>query len=111
MKQFQILDMNALTVSAKHFAISAGDPGQCRSKTQVSDLALGPTVDSGGPLAATLADGLKAFVGFHMDMSPGCLGGDRLIDNFDSTKGEIRCYTEYGHRRPPWDNVCLCRLN
>jgi len=89
MEQLQILDMDALTVRTKHFAIPAGDPHPGSGKVQVSNLALCPAVDSASPVAAYLTDGLKALVGFYLDVSPSCLGGNRLIDNFDSTKGEI----------------------
>jgi len=40
MEQLQILDMDALTVSTEQFSISAGNPGLCRSKAQISNLAL-----------------------------------------------------------------------
>ena len=40
----QILDMYTLTMSTKHFAIPADELGRCRSKAQVSNLALGPAV-------------------------------------------------------------------
>ena len=101
MKQLQIFDLNALIGSTKHLSIPARDPSLCRVEAQVLNLALSLTVNSASSLVASLTDGLKAFVGFHMDMSPGCIGGNCLIDNFDSTKGEIGCYSRYGHRRPP----------
>jgi hypothetical protein len=42
-------------------------------------------------------------------VSSGGLGCNRLIDNFDSTKGEIGCYSGRGHRRPPLYRVFLGR--
>jgi hypothetical protein len=107
MEQLQILDMDAMAVSTEQFSISAYDPGLCRSEAQVSDLALSPAVDSGCQLAAFLADWSKAFVGFRQNVSYGCFGRNGLLDNFDSAKGEIWCYTESGHRRPPLDKVYL----
>ena len=62
MKQLQILDMNALAVRTKHFAIPAGDPHPGSCKVQVSNRALCPAVDSGSPVAASVTDGLKALV-------------------------------------------------
>jgi hypothetical protein len=48
-------------------------------------------------------------VGLELDMSFRSVRADPLIDNFYSTKREICCYTEYGHRRPPLGKVYLRR--
>jgi len=108
-KEFQVLDMDALTVSTKHFAILAGDPQPCSGKVQVPNLALGPAVNTTIPLAASMADGLKPLVGLYLDVSSGGFGRNRLTDNFYSTKGEIWCYSVCGHRRPPLYWVFLGR--
>lgn len=97
--------MDALTVSAKHFSVFAGDPQPGSGQVQIPKFAPGPAVDTGSPLPASMAYGLKTLVGLHMDLSCRSLGCNRLIYNFDSTKREIRCYSGYGHRRPPLDNV------
>jgi|TARA_B100001971_G_C18170047_1_gene526549 hypothetical protein len=108
-EQFQILVMDALTVDTKQFAIPTGDPGPCRGKAKISNLALGPTVDSRSLLTALLTNGLKALIGLRLYMGSGRIGRNRLADNSYSTKGEIGCYTGYGHRRPPLDLVYLDR--
>ena len=51
-----------------------------------------------------LVEGLEALVGNDFDPSLGGLQKDRLTDNPDSTKGEVRCYTEVEHCWPPLDN-------
>ena len=109
MEQLQILDMDAVPVSTEQFSISAGNPGLCRSKAQISNRALSPTVDSLSHVAAALADWSKAFVGFGQHVGFGCPRCNRLLDNVDSTKGEIWCYTHCGHCRLPFDTVYLGR--
>jgi len=109
MKQIQSLDMNAVAVRTKHFAIMTCHPQLSGSHIQISNLALGPAVDAGCRLATFVADWLKALVGLYLNMGHRCLAVDILADNFDSTKREIRCYSGYGHRRPPSDIVYLGR--
>jgi len=109
MKELQILDMDTLTACTKHFAIPAGDPKPSGGHVQVPNFALGPTVNPCGFVAASVTDGLVALVGLHPDMSCKSLGCNALIDNFDSTKGEIGCYGGNGHRRPPLGMVFLGR--
>jgi hypothetical protein len=109
MKQLQILDINALAVGTEQLAVMAGNPGPGCSKAQVSYLALSPTVDAVGPFAAPLTDGLEPFVWLHLYGSFCCQWGNFLMDNFDSTKGEIGCYTGCGHRRSPFGKVYLGR--
>jgi len=101
--------MDAVTVSTKHLAILAGDPQPGSGKVQIPNFAPGPAVNTGCPLAASVADGLKALVGLNLDVSSAGLWCNRLIDNFDSTKGKIGCYSGYGHRRPPLYTVFLGR--
>ena len=92
--------MNAFAMCTEQFAIPAGNPGLCRSKVEVSNLSTCPTVDTGGFLATIVTDGVVSIVGFPGYVSYGCLGCNGLIDNFESTKGEICCYTGYGQVKP-----------
>jgi hypothetical protein len=105
MKKFQAFDMNSPAVGTKYFAIAAVEPDLGRSYVQISDPALGPAVNGGGRETAPMANRYKPLVGLHLDMSGIGFGCNVLVDNFDSTKGEIRCYSGYGHRRPPLDIV------
>jgi len=50
---------------------------------------------------------LKASVGLSMNANLGGIGQNLLIDNFDSTKGEIRCYSNRGYRLPFSGNLFL----
>jgi hypothetical protein len=109
MKQLQILDTDLMTFDTKQFAIPTGKPHFGSCQVQIANRALCPTVDSSGFLAATLTNGLKAFVGLRLNARLGSIGQNLLIDNFDSTKGEIRCYSQCGHRRPPLYRFFLCR--
>jgi hypothetical protein len=103
MEQLQILDMHPLTTGAEHLAIPAGHPESGRGDTQIPDFALGPAVHPGSLLTATVTQWPEAPIGLDVDMGLTDIGCYLLMDNFDSTEGEIRCYTESGHRGPPLD--------
>jgi hypothetical protein len=105
MKQLQIFDADLMAVGTKQLAILTGNPHFCCCQVQIANRALSPTVDTGGFLTTTLTNRLKALVGLSLNASLGGIGQNLLIDNFDSTKGEIRCYSSYGHRRPPLGNL------
>jgi len=62
-KKLQILDMDALTVSTKHFSVFAGDPQPGSGQVQIPNFAPGPAVDTGSPFAAPMAYGLEPLVG------------------------------------------------
>ena len=104
-KQLQIFDANLMTPDTKQLAIMTGDPNFCCDQIQISNRTLRPTVDAGSLLTTTLTNGLKALVGLSLNARLAGIGQKLLIDNFDSTKGEIRCYTDCGHCRPPWVSV------
>lgn len=106
MEQLQIFDMHALTARAEHLPIPAGHPESGRGDAQVPDFALGPAVHPGSPLTATMTQRPITPIGFDADVGLADIGCNFLMDNFDSTEGEIRCYTESGHRRPPLDMDC-----
>ena len=106
MKQLQVLDMHALTTRAKHFAISTGHPESGRGDAQIPDFALRPAVHPGCLLTTTVTQRPVAPIGLDVDIGLADIGVYFLVDNFDSTKGEIRCYTKSGHRRPPVDRDC-----
>jgi len=103
MKQVQIFDADLTAVGTKQLAVLTGKPDLGACQIQIANRALGPTVDSGGFLAAALTNRVKAFVGLSLNTRLAGIGQNLLIDNFDSTKGEIRCYSSSGHRRPPLD--------
>jgi len=54
--------MDALTVSTKHLAILTGEPQPSTGKVQIPNFAPAPVVNTASPLAASMADGLKAAV-------------------------------------------------
>ena len=96
-------------MSTKELPIATGYPHPCGCQVQIPYCALGPAVSCGDFFSATMTDGMKSFVGFCMDSSLAGIGKKRLFYNFDSTKGKVWCYSGYGHRRPPLDNVYLGR--
>jgi len=67
-KKLQILDMDALTVSTKHFSVFAGDPQPGSGQVQISNFAPSPAVNTGSSFAAPMAYGLEPLVGLQMDV-------------------------------------------
>jgi len=100
-KDLQLLDANSLAMGTEQFTVLAAQPDLGTGQVQVSYRALGPTVHAGSLLAAHMTDGLEPLVGYYIDYRFGGTRLQRLFGNFDSTKGEIRCYRVTGHRRPP----------
>jgi hypothetical protein len=103
MKKLQVLDKNALAMTAKYLAIMACYPHPSGGEAQVTNLSLSPAVDAGSSLSTLLADGSKPLVGLNLNMSDASIGSNLLTRYFYSTIGEVWCYAERGgHRRPPW---------
>ena len=91
----------------EHFAIVTFDPDRRGGQVQIPDPALGPAVHPSGSLPTAVTDRLKALVGLYPYLGLASVFQNDLVDNFDSTKGEIGCYSGLGHRRPPSDRVYL----
>jgi hypothetical protein len=108
-KQIQLLDHDPSAVDAIELAVAAIEPDPGAGHVQIPDRTARPAVNRGGFLAAVMAHGCKALVGFHLNTSPVGLRGHRLALDLDSTKGEVRCYSGFGHHRPPVDRVFLRR--
>jgi hypothetical protein len=100
-KKFQVFDDDSLAVETKDLAILALEPDLGRGQVEISYGSLGPAVDVGALLAAEMADGVKTFVGNDIHPGLGRIRKSELADETDAGKGEIGCYTEIGHRRPP----------
>jgi len=108
-KQIQPLDHDPSAAGAVELAVAAIEPHPGAGHVQVPDRTARPAVNRGGFRAAVMAHGGKAPVGCHPDMHAVGLRGHRLALDFDSTKGEVRCYSGSGHRRPPGGLVFLGR--
>jgi hypothetical protein len=102
-KQFQVFDDNSLAVETEDLSILALEPDLSGSKIEISYGPLGPAVDVGAWLAAEVADRVKTFVGHDVHPGLGRMRKGELANETDAAKGEIGCYTEIGHRRPPGD--------
>ena len=100
-KQIQVLDDDSLTMETEDLAILALEPDWSRGQIEISYGPLGPTVDVGAWLAAEVADRVKTFVGNDVHPGLGRMRKSELAHETDAGKGEIGCYTEIGHRRPP----------
>jgi len=101
-EEFQVFDHDPLTARTENLAILTLQPYPCRSKIQVSNHSLLPVVDLTGCIAAEVAYGMESLVRGDFDPSPCSFGRNGLSYNPDSTKWKVICYTECGHRRPPW---------
>jgi len=101
-EEFQVFDHDSLTLRTENLAILTIQPYPCRSEIQVSNDSLLLAVNLRGWTAAEMADGMESFVGNDFDPSLCGFGRNALTGNSNSTEWKIMCYTEYGHRRPPW---------
>jgi len=77
------------TLRTKELPISTGYPHPCGSQVQIPYRALGPAVSCSDLFPATMTDGMKSLVGFHMNSSLAEIGKKRLFYNLDSTKGKV----------------------
>jgi len=101
-EELQFLDDNPLTARTENLAILTLQPYPCRSEIQVSNHSFLLAVNLRGWTAAEIADGMESFVGNDFDPSLCGFGKNALTGNSSSAEWKIMCYTEYGHRRPPW---------
>jgi hypothetical protein len=68
-------------------------------------------VDPGSLLAATLTNRLEALVGLSLKARLVGIGQNLLMGNFDSTMGEIRCYTDSKHSRPLFEFFLIGKID
>ena len=91
-KEFQVLDANASAHRAIKLAVVAIEPDLSCGQVQIANSALGPTVSDIGFMATSMAYRFKTLVRQDLYRSHCRIWINALIDNFYSTKGEIRCY-------------------
>jgi len=109
-EEFQVFDCDPLTLKTENLAILTLEPYPCRSEIQVSNHAFLPAVDLPGCTAAEVAERMESLVRDDFDPNPCSFGRNGLPHNPDSTKWKIVCYTECGHRWPPWDSFFVKTL-
>ena len=88
-KEPQLLDADALAVSAQQLAVIASQPHLGAGQVEVPYRALSPAVNTAGLLSAPMTHGMEALVGNHIDDGFGGIRVNHLLDDFDSTKGEV----------------------
>jgi len=103
-EEIEVFDRRSLALRAEDLPILTVEPYLSRSKIQISNRSLLVAVDSRRGTATKMAEGSESFVGNDFDPGSFCPFRDPLMDNSDSTKGEVLCYTQTGHRWPPLDN-------
>ena len=108
MEQLQILDEDSLALKAKDLAIPAIQPYAGQSQIQIPNGSLRPAVNVSRPLPTDMTDRVEPLIRQDFDPSLRAFGMNGLVDNSDSRKREIFCYTQCGHRRPPWDDFLAC---
>jgi hypothetical protein len=79
MEQAQLLDVDALTCGTMQLSVTNGYPHLGGGQAQIPDFALHPAVNAGGLVAALMTNGLKALVGFGVDMGERGFGIDILV--------------------------------
>jgi len=102
-EEIELFDGSLMAVRAGNFSVQAADPDPCRTEIQVADPASLLTVNSICPPSTDMANGTEPFVGHRLQVSFPGIAGNLLAENTDSREGEIVCYTQRGHRRPPLD--------
>jgi hypothetical protein len=93
-----------LALRTKDLPILTMEPYPGRSEIQISNRSLLLAVNPRRRTATKMAARAESFVGNYFDPGSLDLPRDPLLDNSDSTKGEVLCYTQIGHRWPPLDN-------
>jgi len=109
-EKLQVFDYNPPAVHTDNLSVMALHPDSKGAKIQVSDPPLDMAVDPSRWMSTATANSEKTFVGTDIDPSCSCVLSDGLMDNLDSTKRKIICYTHSGHRRPPWVNCLVQNL-
>lgn len=101
-EKLQVFDNDPPAVKTDNLAVMAFQPNSKGGKIQVSNPSLDMAVDPSRNSSTATANKEKPFVGTDIDPSWRRLLSDGLMDDLDSTKREIICYTHSGHRKPPW---------
>lgn len=102
-EETELFDGSLAAVRTEDFLVKALDPDPCRPEIQVAHPPLLLTVNSICPLSAYMANGTEPFVGHRLQVSFPGIAGNLLAENSDSREGEIVCYAQRGHHRPPLD--------
>jgi hypothetical protein len=106
MEKLQIFDNNLSTSQAEDFSKMTMQIDLGRSQIQIPYAAVSPTVNTVSFLTTQVTDGLKSFVRDNPQPRFVTLRINKLVCNSDSTKREIGCYADTGHRRPPGILFC-----
>jgi hypothetical protein len=102
-EKFELFDGNLLTLRTNDLPVMAVNPEPCLPKIQVPDPSPLLAVDPSGLSPTDMADGMKSFVRYCLQVTLPGIGGYPLPDNTNSRKREIMCYTHCGHRWSPLD--------
>jgi len=76
-------------MSAEQLAVITSQPHLGAGQVEVPYRALSPAVNVGSFLSAPMTHGMEALVGNHIDDGFGGIRVNHLLDDFDSTKGEV----------------------
>jgi hypothetical protein len=106
MEQLQIFDNNLSASRAEDLSKMAMQIDLGRSQIQIPDTSLSPAVNTDGFLTTQMTDGMISLVRNNLDPRFVSLWINKLVYNSNSTKGEIGCYTDTGHCRPPGILFC-----
>jgi len=100
-EEVQVFDNNPSAVETDNLAVMAFQPDSKGGYIQVANPSLNMAVDPVRRMPTATANREKTFVGTDIDPNCSSLLSDGLMDDLDSTKRKIICYTHSGHRRPP----------
>lgn len=92
-EQIEIFDGGSVALKTGHLSVLALDPDSGRSKVEIPKHSFLLAVDSGGFGPTKMTNRMESFIGNGFDPSPVGAHRARLLDNTDSWKREIMCYT------------------
>jgi hypothetical protein len=101
MEKLEILHPGFLARGTENLAISTAEKDHLASQIQIPDGSFFPSMQNRSGAAAEMTDRAELFSRPHMDKYP-ILVQELLPHQFYSTKGKVWCYTERGHRQPPF---------
>lgn len=98
----QILDANTLAGGTEYFSIPATEKDFLVGKAQIPNGSLLPIVDRSPKAGTPVADRTKSGIRYSRNVCDSFFLQNFLFHQFHSTKRKIRCYSELGHREPPF---------
>ena len=99
---FDVLDSNLIAGATENLSVSTFEVDLLAGQIQISDRSLLPALDGGTSVGTLMADRPKAQIRRRGNSADAAIFDNPLLENFQSTKREVGCYGELGHRESPF---------